>query len=32
MKINHKDSYFDFGEQFEIDNKIDGFMEARICF
>ena len=25
MKINHKDSYIDFGEQFEVDNKIDGF-------
>ena len=25
MKINHKDSYTDFGEQFEVDNKIDGF-------
>ena len=25
MKIDHKDSYLDFGEQFEIDNKIDGY-------
>ena len=25
MKINHKDSYTDFGEQFEVDNEIDGF-------
>ena len=25
MKINHKDSYFDFGSQFKVDNKIDGY-------
>ena len=25
MKINHKDSFTDFGEQFEVDSKIDGF-------
>ena len=25
MKIDHKDSYLDFGQQFEIDNKIDGY-------
>ena len=25
MKINHKDSYTDFGEQFVVDNKIDEF-------
>ena len=25
MKINHKDSYFDFGNQFKVDHKIDGY-------
>ena len=29
MKIDHKDSYFDFGEQFEIDNKIDEYHGSR---
>ena len=24
MKIDHKDSYKDFGEQFQKDNKVDG--------
>ena len=25
MKKNHKESYFDFGNQFKIDKKIDGY-------
>ena len=25
MKKNHKDSYFDFGNQFKIDKNIDGY-------
>ena len=25
MKIDHKDSYKDFGKQFQKDNKVDGY-------
>ena len=30
MKIDHKDSYQDFGEQFMIDNEIDGYWGSEI--
>tara|TARA_A100001011_G_C14103729_1_gene753948 strand:- start:161 stop:961 length:801 start_codon:yes stop_codon:yes gene_type:complete len=30
MKIDHKDSYQDFGEQFMIDNQIDGYWGSKI--
>ena len=31
MKIDHKESFSDFGKQFSIDSEIDGYWEAKRC-